>query len=104
MSGKRIPERTLPSASTAGTLTTNGLPTSGGSTLTIPFGQSANWTPEAGEIAAKVYGTVYAQAVDTRPENTVPRTFITQIDRPVIFRAALNGAFDGWEEWFLGPR
>jgi len=70
----------------------------------IPFGQSANWTPEAGEIAAKVYGTVYAQAVDTRPENTVPRTFITQIDRPVIFRAALNGAFDGWEEWFLGPR
>ena len=41
MSGSRMPARTLPSASTAGTLTTNGLPTSGGSTLTIPLAQSA---------------------------------------------------------------
>jgi peptidoglycan/xylan/chitin deacetylase (PgdA/CDA1 family) len=70
----------------------------------IPFGQSANWTPEAGAIAGRVYRTVYAQAVDTRPAGTIPRTFITQIDRPLIFRAALNGAFDNWEEWFLGPR
>ncbi|SDF02297.1 polysaccharide deacetylase family protein [Pseudonocardia oroxyli] len=70
----------------------------------IPFGQSANWTPAAGEIAARVYRTVYAQAVDTRPAHTVPRTFITRIDRPLVFRAALNGAFDDWEEWFLGPR
>ncbi|MFC5952453.1 polysaccharide deacetylase family protein [Pseudonocardia lutea] len=70
----------------------------------IPFGQSANWTPEAGAIASRVYRTVYAQAVDTRPAGTIPRTFITQIDRPLIFRAALSGAFDSWEEWFLGPR
>ncbi|WP_181782067.1 polysaccharide deacetylase family protein [Pseudonocardia pini] len=70
----------------------------------IPFGQSANWTPQAAEIAARVYRTVYAQAVDTRPANTIPRTFITQIDRPLIFKAALSGAFDNWEEWFLGPR
>jgi hypothetical protein len=49
------------------------------------------------------YTTVYAQAVDTRPAGTVPRTFITRIDRPKVFRAALAGAYDGWEEWHIGP-
>jgi hypothetical protein len=34
----------------------------------------------------------------------VPRTVITRIDRPKIFRAALAGAYDGGEEWYLGPR
>jgi peptidoglycan/xylan/chitin deacetylase (PgdA/CDA1 family) len=71
----------------------------------IPFGQSQNWTSAAGRAAAEAgYTTVYAQAVHTRPTGTVPRTFITRIDKPKIFRAALAGAYDGWEEWFLGPR
>jgi len=71
----------------------------------IPFGQSRNWTDAATRAAtAAGYTTVYAQSVDTRPAGTVPRTFITRIDRPKIFRAALAGAYDGWEEWYLGPR
>jgi hypothetical protein len=41
--------------------------------------------------------------VDTRPDGTVLDTFITRVDRPKIFRAALAGAYDGWEEWYLGP-
>ena len=66
----------------------------------IPLGQSANWTPAASLAAAQAgYGTVYAQSVNTRPEGTVPRTFIGRIDRPVLFRAALAGAYDNWEEW-----
>jgi peptidoglycan/xylan/chitin deacetylase (PgdA/CDA1 family) len=71
----------------------------------IPFGQSRNWSEAAGRAAAEVgYSTVYAQSVDNRPEGTVARTFITRIDRPTIFRAALAGAYDGWEEWYLGAR
>lgn len=71
----------------------------------IPFGQSRNWTAAAGTAAVEAgYTTVYAQSVDTRPAGTVARTFITRIDRPTIFRAALAGAYDGWEEWYLGPR
>jgi hypothetical protein len=71
----------------------------------IPFGQARNWTAAAGAAAAEAgYTTLYAQSVDTRPDGTVPRTFITRIDRPKIFRAALAGAYDGWEKWYLGPR
>ena len=67
----------------------------------IPLGQSRNWTPVAGLTAAEAgYTTVYAQCVGTRPEGTIARTFITRIDRPVIFRAALAGAYDNWEEWY----
>jgi peptidoglycan/xylan/chitin deacetylase (PgdA/CDA1 family) len=67
----------------------------------IPLGQSRNWTPAAGQAAAEAgYTTVYAQAVSTRPEGTVARTFITRIDRPMLFRAALAGAYDNWEEWY----
>jgi peptidoglycan/xylan/chitin deacetylase (PgdA/CDA1 family) len=67
----------------------------------IPFGQSRNWTPAAGLAAAEAgYQTVYAQCNTTRPEGTIARTFITRIDRPVLFRAALAGAFDNWEEWY----
>lgn len=71
----------------------------------IPFGQSRNWTDAATLEAKRAgYSTVYAQSVDTRPEGTVARTFITAIDRPPIFRAALAGAYDRWEEWYLsGP-
>lgn len=67
----------------------------------IPFGQSANWTDTARRAATDAgYTTVYAQAVDTRPAGTVPRTFITRIDRPRLFRAALAGHYDRWEEWY----
>jgi peptidoglycan/xylan/chitin deacetylase (PgdA/CDA1 family) len=71
----------------------------------IPFGQSKNWTDAATLEAKRAgYSTVYAQSVETRPAGTVPRTFITAIDRPPIFRAALAGAYDRWEEWYLsGP-
>ena len=66
----------------------------------IPFGQSRNWSRAAREAAADVYGTVYAQSVETRPAGTVPRTFITRIDTPRLFRSALAGSYDHWEEWY----
>jgi peptidoglycan/xylan/chitin deacetylase (PgdA/CDA1 family) len=67
----------------------------------IPNGQSRNWTAVAGLASAEAgYTRVYAQCVDTRPEGTIARTFITRIDRPAVFRAALAGAYDGWEEWY----
>lgn len=69
-------------------------------TFAIPYGQSNNWTAEAAAMAqAAGYETVYAQAEDTRHPGTIPRTFITKFDNDRIFRAALNGAFDKWEEW-----
>jgi peptidoglycan/xylan/chitin deacetylase (PgdA/CDA1 family) len=67
----------------------------------IPLGQSSNWTHAAGLAAAEAgYTTVYAQCVQTRPKGTIARTFITRIDRPMLFRAALAGAYDSWEEWY----
>lgn len=67
----------------------------------IPFGQSRNWSDAARAAAADVgYTTVYAQSVETRPAGTVPRTFITRIDTPRLFRAALAGCYDRWEEWY----
>jgi peptidoglycan/xylan/chitin deacetylase (PgdA/CDA1 family) len=71
------------------------------SEFAIPFGQSRNWSPVAGLAAAEAgYTTVYAQCVSTRPDKTIARTFITRIDRPMLFRAALAGAYDNWEEWY----
>jgi peptidoglycan/xylan/chitin deacetylase (PgdA/CDA1 family) len=71
------------------------------SEFAIPLGQSRNWSPVAGLAAAEAgYTTVYAQCVSARPEGTIARTFITRIDRPVLFRAALAGAYDNWEEWY----
>ena len=65
----------------------------------IPLGQSRNWTEAAGQAATDAgYRTIYAQAVNTRPAGTVARTFITRVDRPALFRAALAGAYDDWEE------
>jgi peptidoglycan/xylan/chitin deacetylase (PgdA/CDA1 family) len=65
----------------------------------LPFGQSANWSAAAQQAALDAgYRTLYAQSVNTRPAGTVARTFITRTDRPVLFRAALAGAFDNWEE------
>jgi peptidoglycan/xylan/chitin deacetylase (PgdA/CDA1 family) len=66
----------------------------------IPFGQSGNWnlaTQAAAQDAG--YRTVYAQSVDRRPIGTVARTFVTHYDQDAVFRAALAGAFDRWEEW-----
>lgn len=66
----------------------------------IPLGQSANWNQAASAAAAGAgYTRVYAQSVGTRPAGTIARTFIGRVDRPVIFRAALAGAYDHWEEW-----
>ena len=71
------------------------------SEFAIPLGQSPNWSPAAGLAAAEAgYTTLYAQCVNSRPEGTIARTFITRIDRPVLFRAALAGAYDNWEEWY----
>lgn len=65
----------------------------------IPFGQSSNWRYGLSELARSLgYLTIYAQAVDTRTEGTVSRTFVTRFDRERVFRAALEGAFDAWEE------
>jgi peptidoglycan/xylan/chitin deacetylase (PgdA/CDA1 family) len=67
----------------------------------IPFGQSGNWPSIAAHAATEAgYTTVYAQSVNTRPAGTVARTFVTGIDRPWLFRAALAGAYDDWEEWY----
>jgi len=67
----------------------------------IPMGQSGNWTPAAAAAATEAgYTRVYAQCVNTRPAGTIPRNFITRIDRPLLFRAVLAGAYDNWEEWY----
>lgn len=66
----------------------------------IPFGQSKNWNPEADKAAREAgYKTIYAQAEETRPPGTIPRTFITHFDHDTLFKAALRGAYDRWEEW-----
>lgn len=67
----------------------------------IPFGQSGNWSLAAAEAARKAgYTVVYAQAEETRPAETVARTFVTHFDGDYIFRVLLRGAYDRWEEWF----
>ncbi|HVC76696.1 MAG TPA: polysaccharide deacetylase family protein [Candidatus Micrarchaeaceae archaeon] len=66
----------------------------------IPLGQSKNWSSQAHEVAGDAgYKLIYAQAVVNRPPGTVPRTFITRADDKRHFKAALEGAFDAWEEW-----
>lgn len=66
----------------------------------VPFGQSADWTSGSTQLALDVgYRWIYAQAESTRPVATIGRTFITQFDTETVFRAALGGAFDDWEEW-----
>jgi len=66
----------------------------------IPFGQSANWTEAADQAARDVgFSTIYAQAEETRPPGTIPRTFVTHFDDDRIFKAMLRGAYDRWEEW-----
>lgn len=68
--------------------------------MAIPFGQSANWTDVADRVAREVgFETIYAQAEDTRPSGTIPRTFVTRFDEDRLFKALLRGAYDRWEEW-----
>lgn len=67
----------------------------------IPLGQSGNWSAAAARAARKAgYATIYAQAEETRPAETVARTFVTHFDGDYIFRVLLRGAYDRWEEWF----
>lgn len=67
----------------------------------IPFGQSRDWTERAAGAAADAgYVRVYSQAEESRSPGTVARTFITRWDNDRVFRAALSGVFDGWEEWY----
>lgn len=67
----------------------------------IPFGQSQNWSAAAREAAKQAgYAIVYAQAEETRPTGTTPRTFVTRLDDDRIFKALLKGKYDSWEEWF----
>jgi peptidoglycan/xylan/chitin deacetylase (PgdA/CDA1 family) len=69
-------------------------------TFAIPFGQSMNWPEDAARLAREAgYETVFAQSEQRRPAGTVARTFITSFDNSRIFRAALRGSFDRWEEW-----
>lgn len=66
----------------------------------IPFGQSHDWNGAQTRAAyAAGYHTVFAQSQERRPAGTVGRTFITGLDDTRIFRAALQGRFDAWEEW-----
>jgi hypothetical protein len=66
----------------------------------IPLGQSRDWPAGFGTIAEELgYKFVYAQSAAKRPAGTVARTFITRWDSSRVFRAALGGAFDNWEEW-----
>ncbi|WP_374575512.1 polysaccharide deacetylase family protein [Phenylobacterium sp.] len=70
-------------------------------TFAIPLGQSMNWTPVAdAEARTAGYEVVYAQAEETRPPETIARTFVTRFDEDRIFKALLKGKFDSWEEWY----
>jgi peptidoglycan/xylan/chitin deacetylase (PgdA/CDA1 family) len=67
----------------------------------IPFGQSRDWSSTAHSAAlAAGYTDIYAQSERRRPAETRPRTFVTGFDDARLFRAALWGAFDDWEEWY----
>lgn len=69
-------------------------------TFAIPFGQSKNWTEISEQVAREAgYSVIYAQAEETRPSNTIARTFVTKYDGDFIFNALLKGKFDRWEEW-----
>ena len=69
-------------------------------TFAIPLGQSMNWTPAAAAAAREAgYEFIYAQAEETRPADTIARTFVTTFDNDRVFGALLDGAYDRWEEW-----
>lgn len=69
-------------------------------TFAIPLGQSKNWREMSMKAAKDAgYEVIYAQAEETRPIGTIPRTFVTKFDGDRIFNALLKGKFDRWEEW-----
>ncbi len=69
-------------------------------TFAIPLGQSMNWKEMSMKAAKDAgYDVIYAQAEETRPGGTVPRTFISKFDGDRIFNSLLQGKFDRWEEW-----
>ena len=71
------------------------------SSFAIPFGRARDWSTAAQcHAPAAGYELVYAYCEDKRHQGTVGRTAVTAFDSPRIFRAALTGAFDGWQEWF----
>lgn len=66
----------------------------------IPVGYGPSWDARVHQIALEAgYRRIYAQAEDRRPPGTIGRTFVTRFDGDRLFRAALGGAFDRWEEW-----
>ena len=70
-------------------------------TFAIPLGQSGNWTDACATAARDAgYEIIYAQAEETRPKDTIARTFVTRYDGGRIFKALLAGKYDSWEEWF----
>ena len=71
-------------------------------TFAIPVGRRQDWPDSAmGAAQAAGYDTIYAACEDARPHGTVGRTMVTSWDGDRLFRAALEGAYDGWEEWLL---
>ena len=71
-------------------------------TFAIPVGRRKDWPDWAmGAAQAAGYQAIYAACEDTRPAGTVGRTMVTSWDGDRIFRAALEGAYDRWEEWLL---
>lgn len=69
------------------------------SEFAIPLGLSKDWTAHAQATAlAAGHEFIYAQAGDRRSPGTIARTMITRFDDPVLFSAALTGAYDGWVE------
>ena len=66
----------------------------------IPHGGSRHWPAGASAMARQAgYALVYAESEDRRPEDTIGRTMISGWDPDWSFRAALQGAYDRWEEW-----
>ena len=60
----------------------------------IPFGNPADWPAGCAALAREAgYEAVFGGA--TPLPGTVPRTFLTGHDDDRVFRAALEGAFDG---------
>lgn len=71
------------------------------SLFAIPFGRGRDWDEEFSALAREAgYTAVLAQSEERRPMGTVGRSFICRYDSPGVFRAVLEGRFDGWEEWF----
>ena len=66
----------------------------------IPMGGSRDWSEEASQVAHSLgYKTLLASSENLRLPGTIARTFVTRRDGERVFRAALAGKLDDWEEW-----